>query len=317
MWLSSLKVLGWAIGRGPLMTAALTLPQFVAVAFLPITPVLPHSDRDNNNKNSNGTNGKQLSTTEKARKGNARQDEKGDTASAAAVDFFFKLFCLALLLTALQKDLPRLAREVLYAFGLYLFIAIIMDCVGFISVLLLNLQVAPHFDRPFLSASLTDYWSRRWNLNTGYTMRFLIYDPICERRLIKKVGSEEEEEEEENIFPISRRRRAVAVCISFLVSGIFHEFFIIYLRGRISGYWLTFFTVQGPLLVFESTGRRWMKLRGVAVPRVLSIPLTLGILFTLGDLLFFPSVRNNGIAEQVVQNLYGMLVPGSIASKVE
>jgi hypothetical protein len=290
------QVLGWAIGRGPLMTPLLTLSQFIAVAFLPITPVVPHSARD---------------TT---KKGNARHNEPGDSASAAAIDFFLKLLCLAFLLTALQKQLPRLAQEVLYAFGLYLFISIVMDCVGFISVLVLNLQVAPHFDRPFLSASLTDYWSRRWNLNTGYTMRFLIYDPVCEGRLIKKINSEQRDKEK-NTFSISRRRRAMAVCTSFLVSGIFHEIFIIYLRGTVSGYWITFFTVQGPLLVFESIGRRWMKLRGIAISKFFSIPLTLGILLVLGDLLFFPGVRSNGIAEQVVKNLYGMLVPGSLATK--
>lgn len=286
------------MGRGPLMTA-LTLPQFIAVAFLPITPVLHHSCTNNNDSKS--------TSSSKERKGNARQDEVGDGASAAAVDFFFKLFCLAALLIALQKLEHRLAREVLYAFGLYLFISIIMDCVGFISVFLLNLRVAPHFDRPFLSSSLTDYWSRRWNLNTGYTMRFLIYDPICEGRLIKKEGAEESSGTQ-----ISRKRRALAVCTSFIVSGIFHEFFIIYLRGRVSGYWLTFFSVQGPLLVMESMARRWMKLRGLAVPKVLSIPLTLGLMLFLGDLFFFPDVTRMGIAGQVVQNLYEMLVPGQL-----
>jgi hypothetical protein len=283
------------------MSKSLTLPQFIAVAFLPISPVLHQP---------------------KSKKGNARQDETGDTASAAALDFFFKLVCLALLLTALQQDLPtrfsqkvlhpRLAQEVLYAFGLYLFIAIIMDCVGFISVLLLNLQVAPHFDRPFLSSSLTDFWSRRWNLNTGYTMRFLIYDPICEGRLVAK--QRDPNEETEDRIPVSRRRRALALCTSFLVSGIFHEIFIIYLRGRVSGYWLAFFTVQGPVLLVESLGRRWLKLRGMAMPSFLSIPLTLGILLTLGDLLFFPDVTRMGIAGQIVQNLYEMLVPGSLES---
>lgn len=293
-----------------------TLPQFVAVAFLPITPVLPHpaSDNSQNSNGTNGTNGKHSSITAEAKKGNARQDEPGDTASAAAVDFFFKLVCLAFVLSALQKELPRLAQEVIYAFGLYLFISIVMDCVGFTSVLFLKMQVAHHFDRPFLSASLTDFWSRRWNLTTGYTMRFLIYDPVCEGRLIKKVGNEKGEE---STFLISRRRRAMAVCTSFLVSGIFHEFFIIYLRGTVSGYWLAFFTVQGPLLVAESIGRRWLKLRGIAVPKVLSIPLTLGTLLLLGDTLFFPGVRSNGVADQVVHNLYEMLVPGSIASKLD
>ena len=44
----------------------------------------------------------------------------------------------------------------------------------------LGLRTAPDFDRPFLSGSLRDFWSRRWNLNTGYSLRFLVYDPVVE-----------------------------------------------------------------------------------------------------------------------------------------
>lgn len=32
-------------------------------------------------------------------------------------------------------------------------------------------QVAPSFDKPWLSTSFADYWSRRWNLTTAYLLR--------------------------------------------------------------------------------------------------------------------------------------------------
>ena len=83
-------------------------------------------------------------------------------------------------------------------------------------------------------------------------------------------------------------RRATAVCASFAVSGVMHELFIFYLRGRVSGYWAAFFSVQGPLVVAEAGGRQWMKRRGLRIPRWLAVPLTLGTLLALGDLLFFP-----------------------------
>lgn len=272
--------------------APLSFPQFLVVAFMPISPVLEAP-----------------STSSKA--GNARQSEVGHGALGSAVHFFIKLGILALVLMALQSPwLPRLPKEFTYAVGLYLFIAVIMSCVGVVTVGLLGLAVAPHFDRPFLSSSLTDYWSRRWNLNTGYTMRFMIYDPICEGRLIKKGGTT-------GPGHVSWGRRAAAVCVSFAVSGWLHEVFIIYLRGRLSGYWMAFFTLQGPLLVLESIGRRWLKKKGITVPTLVAIPLTLGLLLTLGDLLFFPDIVRMGIADQVVGNLYKILVPESAAAVLQ
>lgn len=159
MWLGSFKVLGWALGRGPL-TEPLTLPQFIAVASLPITPV--------------------LSKSAAAPKGNARQGETGDGALGAAADFGIKVVALAVIVKTLQKpDLPPMFAQLLYAVGLYCFVGLVMALVGVLCVGLLGMRVAPHFDRPYLSSSLTDFWSRRWNLNTGYTLRFLVYDPVC------------------------------------------------------------------------------------------------------------------------------------------
>ena len=41
-----------------------------------------------------------------------------------------------------------------------------------------NLQIDPHFDSPYLSTSLGDFWGRRWNLSAGNVLRFLVYEPI-------------------------------------------------------------------------------------------------------------------------------------------
>ena len=43
-----------------------------------------------------------------------------------------------------------------------------------------NLPISPHFDKPFLSASVGEFWSKRWNLTVGNTLRSLVYDPIHE-----------------------------------------------------------------------------------------------------------------------------------------
>ena len=137
-------------------------------------------------------------------------------------------------------------------------------------------------------------------------MRFLIYDPICEGRLVKK----DDDGNSQQQVPFTRR--AMATCLSFIVSGILHEVFIIYLRGRISGYWLAFFSVQGPLVIAESFARRLLRARCIGgVPKFISIPATLGLLLTLGDLLFFPDVTRMGIVSQILKNLSDFLAPSS------
>ena len=68
--------------------------------------------------------------------------------------------------------------------------------------------------RADLCSSLTDFWSRRWNLTAGNALRFLVYDPISEGRLIRRAGSAP---------TTSRAVRRAGVVASFVVSGMVHE----------------------------------------------------------------------------------------------
>ena len=43
-----------------------------------------------------------------------------------------------------------------------------------------GMQVSPHFDSPWSSTSLADFWSRRWDLAAGNTLRKLVYEPVLE-----------------------------------------------------------------------------------------------------------------------------------------
>lgn len=205
------------------------------------------------------------------------------------------------------------------ALGLYLFIASIMDCLGAVSLAVLNLSIAPHFDAPYLSCSLADYWSRRWNLTVGYVLRFVCYDPVIEGRLIAAsvpcVGSSTDKKTDTTTTAaaitkaakekgVSSTRRALATCWAFFISGVMHEVFIIYMRCEISWYWLAFFTIQGPLVVLEGIARRFLRSQNIKVPWVVSWCMTLSVLLVLGDLLFFPYVVKSGITQQVLDNIY-------------
>lgn len=65
--------------------------------------------------------------------------------------------------------------------------------------------------------------------------------------------------------------------------------------------WLTFFTLQIPLLGLESFGKELMKRYGLRVPRPLSILATMAILMYLADLFFFPPCLETDLADRVVK----------------
>ena len=45
---------------------------------------------------------------------------------------------------------------------------------------LIGLRIAPHFNQPYAAETMASFWGSRWNLTASNTLRFLVYDPICE-----------------------------------------------------------------------------------------------------------------------------------------
>lgn len=62
----------------------------------------------------------------------------------------------------------------LAALGMYAFLGLLMDGPATLASSLIGLKIAPHFDKPFLTSSVSDFWSRRWNLTAGNALRFLV-----------------------------------------------------------------------------------------------------------------------------------------------
>jgi hypothetical protein len=57
---------------------------------------------------------------------------------------------------------------------MYTFLGLLMDGPASLAAALIGLRIAPHFDKPYLASSLTDFWSRRWNLTAGNALRFMV-----------------------------------------------------------------------------------------------------------------------------------------------
>ena len=62
---------------------------------------------------------------------------------------------------------------------LYAALGTSMDINAMILLKTVDLHVSPAFDRPYLSTSVGDFYSR-WNLTLGNSLRWLIFDPIHE-----------------------------------------------------------------------------------------------------------------------------------------
>ena len=68
----------------------------------------------------------------------------------------------------------------LQAVALYSLLGTIMDTSASIMSWACGYELAPQFNQPWLSTSLSDFWGRRWNIVASSCLRFLIYEPIIE-----------------------------------------------------------------------------------------------------------------------------------------
>lgn len=99
------------------------------------------------------------------------------TAPTTAKTFLYSYCCksagaAAAAALAIWPALPVLANHWFYALCLSLSLGAIWDFWCLVVALWFGVEVAPSFDKPWLSTSFADYWSRRWNLTTTYMLRW-------------------------------------------------------------------------------------------------------------------------------------------------
>ena len=69
---------------------------------------------------------------------------------------------------------------------MYFLLASVMELAASVSWMVMGLELMPHFDRPWLTTSISEFWSARWNLVIGALLRDLVYDPILEGHPVKR-----------------------------------------------------------------------------------------------------------------------------------
>ena len=56
-----------------------------------------------------------------------------------------------------------------------------------------------------------------------------------------------------------------------------------YSVGIVTGHWLLFFSLQAPLLFLEDVVKEWGAHRGIKLPKIVSIPITLFLILIMTD----------------------------------
>ncbi|KAL7090213.1 hypothetical protein ACP275_12G026300 [Erythranthe tilingii] len=256
-WLANFKLIMFAFGEGPLSDPSISLPRFAALACLPIKSHLITPSQDKVIPSKHGL--------------------KSLWNYAAKV----LLICLFLKMYDYSDLIHPKFTWVLYSFHIYFGLEVILAVVGGLAKTLTGIELEPQFDEPYLSASLHEFWGRRWNIMVTRILHPTVYKPVLQLST-----------------PITGRKWAPlpAMVGSFLVSGLMHEVIFFYLgrRGG-SGEITLFFVLHGVCLAAEVAVKKVVNGRW-RLTKSISGPLTIGWVMVTAFWLFFPEfLRCNAI----------------------
>uniref|UniRef100_A0A0D9XRQ0 Wax synthase domain-containing protein n=1 Tax=Leersia perrieri TaxID=77586 RepID=A0A0D9XRQ0_9ORYZ len=204
-WLSAFKVLLLALALGPLHPGLPLLP-FLLTALLPV----------------------KLRPSAAAAAGDASEPK-------SSFPLLVKVAAIATILRLYESSsiqmLPRHARLAVYGIHIYLFLDLLLPSISAAVGAALGggMELEPPFDRPYMAASLREFWGRRWNLMVPAILRPSVYGPV------RAVAG-----------------REAAVLAAFLVSGLMHEAMVYYMLLRPpTGEMAAFFLLHGGLCLAE------------------------------------------------------------------
>nr|TKW39016.1 hypothetical protein SEVIR_1G148366v2 [Setaria viridis] len=171
----------------------------------------------------------------------------------------------------------------LYGIYIYCFLDFLLPCLAALGRAL-GMGLEPQFHKPYRSASLQDFWGRRWNLMASAVLRPAVYVPVR-----AGLGA------------------PAGVLATFLVSGLMHEVIAYDITFRLpTGQLTAFFLLHGASVCTEKwCARRWPEY--TRLPRVVGTPLV--VLFVVGTALwlFFPPLFGDGMDDRFIAEFNALL----------
>ncbi|KAJ4971141.1 hypothetical protein NE237_004240 [Protea cynaroides] len=211
-WLANFKLLLFAFGQGPLsVDPSMPLLHFIFVTFFPIK---------------------------------IKHQSPLPTKKAFKFPLLYSikviLFAVSILLYDYRLYIHPHIQALLCCGHIYFGVEITFAVLAYMTKLVLGLEFEPTFKEPYLSTSLQDFWSRRWNLMVPKILHPTVYEPT--RRIAAHLLGNKSE-------PV---HRLVALLNTFLVSGLMHELLFFYIRYS-HPTWKTrlYFALQGVCLAAE------------------------------------------------------------------
>nr|XP_043638812.1 probable long-chain-alcohol O-fatty-acyltransferase 5 [Erigeron canadensis] len=155
-----------------------------------------------------------------------------------------------------------------------------------------DLEIEPQFNEPLLATSLQDFWGRRWNLVSSKILRVSVYNPT--RKILIPVFGK-------------FRSQQLAICVTFLVSGLMHELMYLY-TNRVQPTWEVtwFFVLHGVCMAAEVEVKKTVSGR-FGLHWAVSGLLTLSFVLVTTAWLFLPQLLRHGVDDKVI-NEYSVMV---------
>lgn len=168
----------------------------------------------------------------------------------------------------------------------------------------LGIKLGVNFDKPYLATSMSDFWSRRWNLIMGEQLRTIIYNPIVEGQLIA--------DERYYYKPKpSRLRLSIGVLSAFFASGVIHAVLLMQLvdTTAIPVLYSLFFCANSLIVMIEkmvkyvSKGSVHFQETIDSIPNVIKITYVHAVIVMLAHYLFWPDVITFGLKDENINSL--------------
>ncbi|CAK9308702.1 unnamed protein product [Citrullus colocynthis] len=263
-WLGNFKLLLFAFDLGPLFSSPLpSLLHFAAMLCLPI--------KINNHKS-----------------------EIRRIGDPIVLPLKILLLAVVIRIYDYRNRMDPAIVSVLYCLHLYFGVEIVLAICSFPAKVIFETPIEPQFNEPYLSTSLQDFWSRRWNLMVPSILRPTVYDPT--RFITSRVFG-------------PRWAKLLAMVATFAVSGFMHELIFYYFTRAAPTWEVTwFFVLHGFCMAAEVVVKAAVAGRNVRwkIHRMVSGPMTLVFLMMTAQWLMFPPLIRNGVVERTVGEYYAM-----------
>ncbi|XP_057433181.1 acyl-CoA--sterol O-acyltransferase 1-like [Lotus japonicus] len=273
-WLSTFKLLLFAFNKGPLTShPPLSLLHFVSLASLPIKFQSQHQKPP-------------------------QKITKNRQNSLISYIFIPLIVVTAYLIPLFGKNQNLHPKFVLFLYSLHMYIGLefFFALASSFTQKLLNVELEPQFDKPYLSTSLQNFWGKRWNIAVNRVLHPTVYEPVVTA----------------TSTVIGRRWAPIpGVFATFAVSALMHELIFYYLKREERRTWdawepswdaMCFFAVHGVCLgveigVKKVVGGRWRMPTGVAWV------LTVGFVYSTALWLFLPALVRCRLYEKATREV--------------